>query len=74
MANWQAKFVKCPFFRNYDPNRIVCEGLAKGNTINLVFEDSTERTKYMKTTCYDLLECRDCIIYRALSEKYEEGI
>ena len=75
MSNWQAKFVKCPFFRNYDPNRIVCEGLEDtGNTINLVFENPLDRTKYMKTVCYDLLGCRDCLLYRALSEKYGESV
>ena len=71
-TRYQAKFVKCPFYRNHDPNRIVCEGLSKGNTINLVFESQPERAKYMKDVCYDLLGCRDCPIYMMLDQKYEE--
>lgn len=69
---YEAKFVKCPFYRNHDANRIVCEGLAKGNTINLVYESTVERKAYMKGVCNDLLGCRDCPIYIMLAEKYEE--
>ena len=58
-----AKFVKCPFYRNHDQNRIVCEGLCEGNTINLVYESQSERRKYMKEVCDGILESRDCPIY-----------
>ena len=69
-----AKFVKCPFYRNYDSNRIVCEGLCEGNTINLVFESQAARKQYMKEVCNNLLECRDCPIYILLNQKYGEEI
>jgi hypothetical protein len=67
-----AKFVKCPFYRNHDANRIVCEGLAKGNTINLVYESQAEKSAYMKEVCDSLLGCRDCPIHIMLDQKYEE--
>jgi hypothetical protein len=67
-----AKFVKCPFYRNHDANRIVCEGLAEGNTVNLVYESQAERKQYMKEVCDDILGCRDCPIYLMLNQKYEE--
>ena len=72
MAVLQAKFVKCPFYRTNTTNKIVCEGLAKGNTINLVYESQVDRAKYMKEFCYDLLGCRDCPIYLLLDQLYEE--
>lgn len=65
-----AKFVKCPFYRNHDANRIVCEGLADGNTINLVYESAKDKNAYMKEVCDNLLGCRDCPVYILLSEKY----
>ena len=73
MAVLQAKFVKCPFYRTNNTNKIVCEGLTEGNTINLVYESQTDRAKYMKEVCYDVLGCRDCPIYIMLMQtKYEE--
>lgn len=67
-----AKFVKCPFYRNHDAHRIVCEGLAEGNTINLVYESQGERKQYMNEVCNSLLGSRDCPIHIMLLEKYEE--
>lgn len=69
---YEAKFVKCPYYRNHDANRIVCEGLCEHNTINLVYQSQAERSKYMKTVCYDILGSRDCPIYMMLDQKYEE--
>ena len=74
MAVLQAKFVKCPFYRTNNTNKIVCEGLTEGNTINLVYESQVERAKYMKEVCYDILGCRDCPIYIMLMSKYEEEL
>lgn len=68
-----AKFVKCPFYRNHDANRIVCEGLADRNTINLVYESSVDRTKYFQAVCCDLLSARDCPVHMMLMLKYEEN-
>lgn len=70
MANWQAKFCKCPFFSNYDANRIVCEGLCEGNTINLVYENQADRRQYMKIRCESIEGCRKCPIYGVLDRKW----
>ena len=67
-----AKFVKCPFYRNHDANRIVCEGLCEGSTINLVFESQADKKRYMNVVCDDILASRDCPIYMMLAQKYEE--
>ena len=72
MANFCAKFVKCPYYHNYDPNRIVCEGLRERNTVNLVFENPEDRKRYMTEYCYGVLECRDCYVHMMLDAKYEE--
>ena len=69
---YEAKFVKCPFYRNHDANRIVCEGLCDGNTINLVYESQVEKKKYMSNVCSSILDSRDCPIYILLEQKYEE--
>ena len=67
-----SKFVKCPFYHRHDANRIVCEGLVERNTINLVFESPTDKAKYLKEVCSDLLASRDCPIHMMLQQKYEE--
>ena len=72
MANYFAKFVKCPYFQRYEDNRIVCEGLLARNTINLVFEIPEDRKEYMSNNCYGILECRDCPVHMMLTQKYEE--
>ena len=68
-----AKFVKCPFYHRHDSNRIICEGLAKGNTINLVYESHIDRAEYLNAVCCDILACRDCPVHMMLMQKYEEG-
>ena len=67
-----AKFVKCPFYHRHDSNRIVCEGLSKGSTINLVYESHIEKAEYLKEVCCDLLASRDCPVHMMLMQKYEE--
>jgi hypothetical protein len=69
-----AKYVKCPYYHNNDANRIVCEGLCEGNTINLVYESQADRKQYMKDVCNSILACRDCPIHILLDQKYEEEI
>lgn len=68
-----AKFAKCPFYHHHDANRIVCEGLMEGNTINLVYESQPERAKYFKGVCCDLLASRDCPVHIMLLIKHGEN-
>lgn len=69
---YAAKFVECPFYHRHETNKIVCEGLCEGNTINLVYESQADRKLYMKENCNSILGCRDCPIYIMLDSKYEE--
>lgn len=69
---WSAKFVKCPYYRDHESNKIRCEGLSNGNTIHLVYEDSKERKQYMKEHCESIKWCRTCPIHRLLDDKYED--
>lgn len=66
-----AKFVKCPFYRNHSSNKIVCEGLRDGNTINLVYESQVDRKEYMECKCNTISGCSTCPIYILLDKLYE---
>jgi hypothetical protein len=66
-----AKFVKCPFYHRHDACKIVCEGLCKGNTINLVYEDEKDRRRYMNQKCNSIEGCQTCPIYDLLYYKWE---
>lgn len=71
MSEWGSKFVKCPFYHTHGSNKIVCEGLAKGNTINLVYENQADRVNYMKDKCCSIERCRTCPIYQTIDGFYE---
>lgn len=70
MGHHASKFVKCPYYHSNDNNRIKCEGMSEGNSVHLVFQDETERAKYMKQYCYSLEICRYCLIHNALDNKW----
>lgn len=66
------KFVKCPFYHRHDSNRIVCEGIDEHNTINLVYEQPSERRQWMSEKCNSILGCHGCPIHAFLEIKYAE--
>lgn len=68
-----AKFVKCPFYHRHEENRIICEGLHEGNTINLVYESRIELRRYMQDKCNSIEGCRRCAIYGLLDRKWVDG-
>ena len=68
---YEAKFVKCPFYHTNNANKIVCEGICDGNTINLVFESQTNRKDYMHRKCNTVDGCRACYLYKLLDNLYE---
>lgn len=72
MAHYSSKYVKCPFYRSNDNNRIKCEGLSEGNAIHLVFQDPTDKGAYMRERCYSIVQCRRCEIHKVLNGKWEE--
>ena len=73
MAHYAAKFVKCPFYKRNDNNRIICEGVSKKNKLHLVFEDPISKSRYMKDHCNGIQTCQSCLIHKVMSEKWEDG-
>lgn len=68
---WGDKFVKCPFYRKSDSNRIVCEGIRLGTTIHLVHEDQGKKKRYMNARCESIEGCRYCPIHSLLERLYD---
>ena len=62
--------VKCPYYRKYQPNRICCEGFKPKTGLNMTFEDSRKRQRYMDAYCNNLQNYKNCIICFALNIKY----
>lgn len=71
MARYEAKLVKCPFYKRNDNNRIICEGLEDNNKLHLVFANSIEKSKYMQEHCYSLRACQHCLIHNVMHAKWE---
>ena len=71
-VKWEDKYVKCPFYRKTDTNRIVCEGLQEGNTINLAYESRGDKKQYMSERCNSIEGCRLCPIHELLERMYDE--
>lgn len=74
MAQYDAKKVACPYFCRFNGNRICCEGVGRGNTVNVVFESSRRMREYKERYCYDVKGCHDCMIYRMLDEKWKRKL
>ena len=68
-------YVACPYYlkikdKHLKSNIIRCEGVDKGNAINLVFGLEADRKQYKKTYCYHIKGCRKCLIHQMLNRKY----
>lgn len=70
MADFDSKYVKCPYYRRSDPNRLCCEGLSERNTINLVFEDTKMESAYKQEYCCSLENYNNCMVCAMLNRKY----
>ena len=70
MAEFIAKFVKCPFYldKQNDTNRIKCEGVCNNTSTHLVFRG--DKRWYMKDFCCKNYEA--CRVFRMLEAKYDE--
>lgn len=73
MAKRVSRKVKCPFYLKHDGAKIVCEGVSKGNTLHLAFQDEKERAKYMLSRCNKIEACQSCLIHKILYEKWGMG-
>lgn len=72
MAEFDSKYVVCPFYHKSDSNRICCEGVDDNNTVNLIFSDSRKQKEYKQTFCYDITNYKKCLICTMLYTKYPE--
>ena len=70
------RYVSCPYYLGLNSEeqrkrcQIRCEGIGIGNTVSLVFGSESDRRKHKRTFCYDVKECRKCLIHRMLNIKY----
>lgn len=71
-AQWEDKFVKCPFYKKTSANEIVCEGVCAKSSIHLTFESRTTKKTFMKERCFEIDGAKKCPIYTVITRKYEE--
>ncbi len=62
--------VQCPFYR-YDngSDRVVCEGVAEGSSLALVFERKADMIRQKEVFCCE--HFRKCEVYAMLMKKYD---
>ena len=73
--NCSSVAVICPFFKakgKSDCGQIIyCEGVEKNSSIHLAFAERSQRKDYMDNHCNEYEGHKECIIAKALYEKYE---
>lgn len=74
MSKYISKYVVCPFYRRNDTNRICCEGVSLGNTINVVFESKNDMLGYERFFCDNMDNHPKCLIYQMINSKYEKEV
>lgn len=78
MAEFDAKYVKCPYYiegnHTYQlkMNQIRCEGIIKNTTISLIFDTKQKEKEHRERYCYQVQECNKCPIHQMLDRKYGE--
>ncbi len=64
-------YVTCPFFRNYSPDVIRCEGIMDGTGLAISFRDRADQRRHMEVFCEK--HFKNCEIYRMVMDaRYEE--
>lgn len=66
----QSALVNCPFFRGHTTTDIGCEGLSDETSIRLIFPSKSARDRHEEIFC--IKHYKNCELYRAIMEKYEE--
>lgn len=76
MADFSSKYVACPYFRRNEVknNRICCEGVSDGNTVNIVFGSPKQLVAYQQQYCNEVKQCHTCLIARMLDHKWEGAV
>ena len=70
MAKWEARDVKCPFYRGLTENQISCEGLEKGSVIRLDFGAKEKRREHQAAYCNSIKNYSKCRLATMLMGKY----
>jgi hypothetical protein len=76
VAERDERYVACPYYLGIHSEaqrkkqQIRCEGVSKGNAICLTFGNELDRRAYKRSFCYNVKECRKCLIHQMLNRKY----
>lgn len=66
------KSIVCPFYRYADSQHIGCEGVCKGNTLSINFENPNEEKAYKDRHCRSMEGYRLCKVCEMLEAKYAD--
>ena len=72
VSKYISKYVKCPYYRRNNDNRICCEGVDETNTLNLVFPSKKKLKYYIRIYCESMNGHRECKIKKMLDDKWNE--
>ena len=66
-------YIKCPFYRDYTPDVIRCEGIMDGTALSLSFGNRTDHDRHMDVFCQE--KYQNCELYRMVMDaRYEEDV
>lgn len=66
---WESQ-IGCPFYKNDEQHKIVCEGVGESESVILRFRFTQERNKQIRLFCAGDYE--KCEVYRMIMEKYQD--
>ena len=69
-TRYESPYVECPFYKYERYFMIVCEGVAKGSTLQLSFSGKGKKSDYRMRVCER--NYKDCPIACMLEKKWEE--
>lgn len=62
-------YVKCPYYRREEKQKIFCEGVQEGTSIHLAFDSPANLKRYME--CYCKKEFNQCILAQMQNRKWD---
>ena len=68
MKTWKTVDVVCPFYKDADNEKIKCEGLFPGGSINVVIKNRKKYEAFFKKHCCD--KYSRCAVAEMLTKKY----
>lgn len=66
---WTCAGVLCPFYKEEESSKIICEGPEDRTSMHLAFSSPAQKTEYMLDHCKAGWE--KCVLTQALEMKYE---